>query len=242
MDYQHYTCSTLLWLWRQHKKLHADDNWLTASIIKHGQSRGDDVDKAARHLSWALELPYLYLSYRSDTGFSSEWRWHHYSGPRWRGLLFGGCGFIPRPGGGLTYAPDLFPELYLWSGMMAEIFGQQCHTETLTEDQETNAATHQRQAEKKWPDSQWNTAASHHLNVASIRWSLHVASWLLASNGYWTGNNGIIGGKKKVSTWKGTTKTSNFWVVYAMRFIIRGAGLKRCREGDLVWVRWSAIH
>lgn len=58
------------------------------------------------------------------------------------------------------------PELYLWSGMMAEIFGQQWHTETLTEDQETNTEAHQCQAEKKWPNSQWNTAVSHHLNVA----------------------------------------------------------------------------
>lgn len=145
--------------------LDSDDNWLTASVIMHGQSSGDDVDKAAQLLSWALERLYLYLPYRSDTERSSAWTWHHYSGPRWRGLLFGDRGFILRPGGGLTYAPDLFPELYLWRGMMAEIFGQQWHTETLTEDQGTNREAHQCQAEKKWPTSQWNTAASHHLNV-----------------------------------------------------------------------------
>lgn len=99
-------------------------------------------------------------------------------------------------GGGLTYAPDLFPELYLWSGMMAEIFGQQWQTETLTEDRETNRKPHQCQVEKEMTKSTMEYSCKSSFKCGWMGWSLHVASWLLASNGHWTENNGIMGAKK----------------------------------------------
>lgn len=55
-------------------------------------------------------------------------------------------------------------------------------------------------------------------------WSLHMAFWLLASNGHWTGNNEIIG-KKKVLTWKGTELSIlYFWAVDTVSNIIRETG------------------
>lgn len=93
---------------------------------------------------------------------------------------------------------------------------------------------------RKWPNSQWNTAASHHLNVPWMRWSLHVVSWLLSSNGQWTGNIGIM--KKKSLDMEGHSKHKLF-LSYTMSFIIRETGIKLgVGGGVLEWVRWSTIQ
>lgn len=200
MDSQHYTCSTTEWLWQQHKKLDADDNWLTASIIKHRQSSGDDVNKAARLLSWAFERLYLYLSYHSDTERSSAWTWHHYSGPRWRGLLFRDHGFIQWPGGGLTYAPDLFPR-----AVPVKRDDGWNLSPTMTDRDTDRGPGDKHRDSSVWGRKEMTKFTMEYCCKSSFKcsrmgWSLHMAFWLLARNGHWTGNNGIMEGKKRFDT------------------------------------------